>query len=211
METEGKEILTEREKKLTDQVNLLSNKLIDANSKMQNEIDKSLKVKEDEYNSQKANIEMELQKSNIDRDNALSAQKNAERLLKKIKDTAKLELQKSIAKEIAKFDFAPQILELCDKIDSSTSADMLKLNSICITSNANMDYVSQQRVYATILNIKVLVDSIITNCNISNLFSDNFDEEKAIHGDAETVTEESTPFSIEGLNDDKEITLGFTE
>lgn len=204
MDTKKNEFMTAKEEELYEQVQCLTDKLVKANSTMQVSIDTAVKIKEKDLNEKIRDLEIQLQKSNIDRDNAVSAKKDSDKILKKIKDTAKTEFQKRIAEETSKFNFTSQILELCNTIDSSVGAELSQLNSICIGLTGNIDYISQQRILGSIQNIKLLIDSIVNNCNIGNLLV-----EESINNESTSDIFLKEPYESSAVQDDSGITLEF--
>lgn len=198
--------LLEKVQTLTDQNEQLANKLLKSHEVMQKEINTQSEEMKSYYEKKITNLQIENQNEQIARENSESKRKDLEKLIKKIKDTAKNELQKAIAKKVAEFDYTSQILELCDKIDDIGGGYLTQLSSICTTLDS-VDYVSQQRIYATVLNLRNFIQSIIETCKIQSLFLPE-DEVEAFKSEVENM---NIGEDYSTIPNSEKVTLGFLE
>ena len=160
-------------KKLSKTIDELTDKLVLAHKNMQKEIEQETeKIKEKlekEKNETIKKLEHELLKEKIEKDNFKSEKDKYKKILKKVKDTAKIEIQKAMAVKASEFDFTEEILNLCTDIEKEIGGSLFQLSSLC-SSLDNIDYISQQRIQSLLRHLNMMLKNIeiSTNMQISS-------------------------------------------
>lgn len=149
---------------LKEQIQEMGNKLIKAQEDFNKEIDK---VKEEERkNVKKENADeiFQLQHAlNVVKANNGNLIKDKKTLINKIKViTEKIEdkVSEGIKEKQKLLEFAPNIIEACSLLDESIGSSSAKLNSVYEILGSNVDDNSKQRLYASLMNIKDLVEIV---------------------------------------------------
>lgn len=145
------------------QVSKLSSKLVDMQNNGQNERDK---IREEESKKLKKGYDEEINQwklkydqANADKENAQSEKKELKKKLDAIVKKVHEEIDKGILEKSAVFDYTPEILKECDKIDETVGGSMQKLDSIFQTLG-EFDDRSQQRLYCTVQTLQNSIEKI---------------------------------------------------
>lgn len=153
----------EENKKLNSKVTELGDKLVAMQNEEQKERDRireeeKKKIEEDKKD-EISDLKIKIDKLTVDLENAKADKEEKSRQLKAVSGKVHEEIDKGVLEKSAAFDYTPEILKECDKIDETLGGSMQKLDSIYQTIG-EFDDRSQQRLYYIIQTLQNSVEKI---------------------------------------------------
>lgn len=136
----------------------MAQRLIEAQNDRQKAVEKArederakVELEKDEK-IQKLKNKLEVVNSNVDL--LTSEKKELKKQLKLLEVKVKDKINEGITEKIAQLDYAPEILNICNKLDETIGGQVNKLDGIYEAIGGNFDDISKQRLYGTLMNIE---------------------------------------------------------
>ncbi|URZ15443.1 hypothetical protein [Clostridium felsineum] len=139
-------------------------RLIEAQNDMQKAVEKAreeerAKVEEEKDTEiQGLNNQIEVANSNI---NLLTSEKKElKKQLKLVEVKVQDKINDGIKEKLTQIDYAPSILDICNKLDETIGGQVTKLKGIHEALGGNFDDISKQRLYSVLINLESNVELI---------------------------------------------------
>ncbi|URZ05914.1 hypothetical protein [Clostridium felsineum] len=142
----------------------MAQRLVQAQNDMQKAVEKAREEErakvEEEKNTEIQSLNNQLEVANSNVDLLTSEKKELKRQLKLIEVKVEDKINDGIKEKIAQLDYAPEIVNVCNKIDETIGGQVSKLNGIYEALGGNFDDISKQRLYSMLINLESNVELV---------------------------------------------------